>query len=74
MLKQAFYDSCMSRNRTFEWFGRLKNGRNSIANDDRSGRARTATTPSKLEQVRLVVNEDRRRTRHDFCAEIGIGY
>jgi len=26
MLKQAFGDSCMSRSRTFEWFGRFKNG------------------------------------------------
>ena len=34
MLKQAFGDSCMSRSRTFEWFGRLKNGRTSTANDD----------------------------------------
>ena len=37
MLKQAFGDSCMSRSRTFEWFGRFKNGRTSTANDDRSG-------------------------------------
>ena len=34
MLKQAFGDSCMSRSRTFELFGRLKNGRTSTANDD----------------------------------------
>jgi len=45
MLKQAFGDSCMSRSRTFEWFGRFKNGRTSTANDDRSGRPSTATTP-----------------------------
>ena len=45
MLKQAFGDSCMSCSRTFEWFGRFKNGRTSTANDDRSGRPSTATTP-----------------------------
>ena len=37
MLKQAFGDSCMSRSRTFEWFGRFKNGRTSI---DQVGQAR----------------------------------
>ena len=47
MLKQAFGDSCMSRSRTFEWFGRFKNGRTSTANDDRSDRPTMATTPSK---------------------------
>ena len=74
MLKQAFGDSCMSRSRTFEWFGRFKNGRTSTANDDRSGRPSTATTPSKVEQVRAAVNQDRRRTVHDLCAVVGIGY
>ena len=38
MLQQAFSDLCMSCSRTFEWFGRFKNGRTSTANDDRSGR------------------------------------
>ena len=74
MLKQAFDDSCMSRSRTFEWFGRFKIGRTSTANDDRSGRPSTATTPSKVEQVRAAVNQDHRRTIHDLCAEVGIGY
>ena len=74
MLKRAFGDSCMSRSRNFEWFGRFKNGRTSTANDDRSGRPSTATTPSKVEQVRATVNQDRRRTIHDVCAEVGIGY
>jgi len=27
-----------------------------------------------MEEVRAAVNQDRRRTIHDFCAEIGIGY
>jgi len=74
ILKQAFGDSCMSRSRTFEWFGRFKNGRTSTANDDRSGRTSTATSPSKLEQIRAAVNQVRRRTMHDLCAEVGIGY
>ena len=74
MLKQAFGDLCMSRSRTFEWFGRFKSGRTSTANDDRSCRPNTATTPSKVEQVWAVVNQDRRRTIHDICAEVEIDY
>ena len=30
--------------------------------------------PSKVEQVRAAVNQDRRHTIHDFYAEVGIGY
>ena len=74
LLKQAFGDSCMSRSRTFEWFGRLKNGRTSTDNDDRSGRPSTTTTLSKMAQVRAAVNQDHRRTIHDLCAKVGIGY
>jgi len=74
ILNQAFGDSCMSRSRTFEWFGRFKNGRTSTANDDRSGRPSTATTSSKEEQVRAAVNQGRRRTKCDLCAEVVIGY
>jgi len=74
MLKQAFGDSCMSRSRTFEWFGSFKNGRTSTANDDRSGRPSMATTASKVEQVRAADNQDPRRNIHDLCAEVGIGY
>jgi len=44
------------------------------ANDDRSGRPSTATTPSKVEQVWAAIKQDRRRTIHDLCAEVGIGY
>ena len=64
----------MSLTRTFEWFGRFKNGRTSTANDDRSGRPSTATTPSKVEQVWAAVNRDNCRTIHDLCAAVGIGY
>ena len=27
-----------------------------------------------MEQVRAAVNQDRRRTIHDLCAKVGIGY
>ena len=74
ILKQVYGDSCMSRSRTFEWFGRFKSSRTSTANDDRSGRPSKATTPSKVEQVRAAVNQDRRRTIHDLCAEVDTGY
>jgi len=74
MMKQAFGYSCMSRSQTFEWSGRFKNGRTSTANDDRSDRPSTGTTPSKVEQVRAAVNQNCRRTIHDLCAEVGICY
>ena len=57
MLKQAFGDSCMRRSRTFEWFGRFKNGRTSTVNDDRSGRlseTRNGRRPWRDRWLRLL--------------------
>jgi len=70
MLKQAFGDSCMSRSQTCEWFGRFNNGTTSNANYDRPGWPSMTTTPSKVGEVRAAVNQDRRRTIHDLCAEV----
>ena len=41
ILKQVYGDSCMSRSRTFEWFGRFKNGRTRLLMmTDQVGQAR----------------------------------
>ena len=40
---------------------------------DQVGQARQQP-PSKVEQVQAAVNQDCRRTIHDLCAEVGIGY
>jgi hypothetical protein len=73
MLKQTYGDSCMSSSQTPELFGCFKNGRTSTANN-RSSQPSTATTPSKVEQVQAAVNQDRRRTIHNCCANVGMGY
>ena len=40
---------------------------------DRVGQA-WQQAPQKVAQVRASDNQDRRRTIHDLCAEVGIGY
>ncbi|GFY07319.1 protein GVQW3 [Trichonephila clavipes] len=38
MMKTAFGDEAISRARVFEWFRRIKEGRQSVNSDPRSGR------------------------------------
>ena len=40
MLQIAFGSSCMNRASVFEWHKRLKEGRESVRDDERSGRVR----------------------------------
>ena len=45
MLKIAFGEQAMGRSQTFQWFPRLKAGRTSTDDDERSGRPVSSSTP-----------------------------
>jgi hypothetical protein len=42
LLTEAYGEDCMSRARVFEWYKRFSEGRESVKDDDRPGRPRTA--------------------------------
>ncbi|UYV61407.1 hypothetical protein LAZ67_1004748 [Cordylochernes scorpioides] len=51
MLQTAYGDAVMSRRRVFEWYKRFKEGREETADNERSGRPSTSTTPEKVDKV-----------------------
>ena len=56
MLQTAFRESCMNRASVFEWHKRLKEGRESVRDDERSGRSKEVRTPKFIGQrVRVRV-------------------
>ncbi|UYV80341.1 hypothetical protein LAZ67_18002535 [Cordylochernes scorpioides] len=57
MLKTAYGDAVMSRRRVFEWYKRFKEGREETADNERSGRPSTSTTPEKVDKVLEVAEE-----------------
>jgi len=59
MLKEAFGEQSLSQVRTFEWFKRFKDGKESVEDDKHSGWPSTCTTPEKIMKVREVILEDR---------------
>jgi len=52
--------NCMSRARVSEWHKRFSEGRESLKDDDRPCRPRTAVTDDNIEKVRDVIRKDQR--------------
>ena len=56
MLQTAFGASCINRASVFEWHKRFKEGRESVRDDERSGRSKEVNTPDLIGQrVRVRV-------------------
>ena len=51
MLQTAFRSSCMNRASVFEWHKRLKEGRESVRDDERCGRSKEVNTPELIGQT-----------------------
>ncbi|UYV68503.1 hypothetical protein LAZ67_5004528 [Cordylochernes scorpioides] len=74
MLQTAYGDAVMSRRRVFEWYKRFKEGREETADNERSGRPSTSTTPEKVDKVLELVREDRQITVREVAEEAGISF
>ena len=59
MLKEVFGDQALSQARTFEWFKRFKDGRESMEDRKHSGRPSTCTTPEIIMKAREIILEHR---------------
>ena len=74
MLRQAFHDHALGRTQVFEWHARFKSGRESVEDDERSGRPVTSRTPENVNKISELIHEDRRQTINELSALVGIGY
>ena len=50
MLQTTFRPSCMNRASVFEWHKRLKEGRESVRDDERCGKSKEVNTPKLIGQ------------------------
>ncbi|UYV64521.1 hypothetical protein LAZ67_3001082 [Cordylochernes scorpioides] len=69
MLQTTYGDAVMSRRRVFEWYKRFKESREETADNERSGRPSTSTTPEKVDKVLELVRENRRITVREVAEE-----
>ena len=72
MLQTAFGASCMNRASVFEWHTRFKESRESVRDDERSGRSKEVRTPEMIGQIKNLMDKDRRVSIETISAQFDI--
>jgi len=72
MLQNAYGDDCLSRTQVYEWFGRFKSGRETLDDDERSGRPRTGLSKENIEKVREFIKNNKKSSVKVIEMELGI--
>ena len=60
MLVQVYGDSAMKETAVYKWMKRFSEGRESVTDEERSGRPATSRTEEIVAKVRQIVRENRR--------------
>ncbi|XP_064100988.1 protein GVQW3-like [Macrobrachium nipponense] len=71
-IQQAFGDEAMGITQIKEWYNRFKQGQTSVESKPRSGRPSTSRNEEFIENVRRIVEDDRRITINEITEEVGI--
>lgn len=74
MLEEAYGESASKKTCVNKWGQRFCEGRQSLQDDERSGRPSTSTTGEKIEEVERLMNTDRRLTVAEVAAECDISF
>jgi len=72
VLKKFYGGECLSRTLVFEWFRRLKEGREEIGDDQRPSRPSTLKTVAIIEKVGEIVRQNRRLSIREVAELISI--
>jgi len=69
---KVYGDSSPSFSIIMNWVAEFKRGRTSLQNDPREGHPKSATTPENIEQVHVMLLDDRRMKVREIAETIGI--
>lgn len=73
-LKRAYGDDALSRAQVFRWFKAFSDGRESVADDPRSGRPLTSKSDDNVERIRDLVRYDRRLTVRMIAEQLNLNH
>ena len=62
MLVQVYGDNAMKKTAVYKWVKRFSEGRESVTDEERSGRPATSRTEKNIAKVRQIVRRNRRVT------------
>jgi len=72
LIQKAFGDAALSRTTIFEWHKRFREGRESVKDDEGSGRHTTSRTDDSIAAVDKMVKEERKVTSRLIADTLGI--
>ena len=72
MLVQVYGDNAMKKTAVYEWVKRFSEGRESVTDEERSGRPATSRTEENIAKVRQIVRENRRLPVRSIAEQVNI--
>ena len=74
MLEKCFGNHTLTRSNVFRWHERFRSGRESVEDDERSGRPSTAKTYKNINKIKGWMTVSRKLTIRDIAEEFNIAY
>ena len=74
MLENCFGNDTLTRSNVFRWHERFRSGRESVENDERSGRPSTAKTAENINKIKGWMTVSRKLTIREIAEELNIAY
>ena len=72
MLVQVYGDSAMKKTAVYKWVKRSSDGRESITDEEKSGRPATSKTEEHIAKVRQILRENRLFTVRSIAEQVNI--
>jgi len=72
MLVQVYGDNAMKKTAVYKWVKPFSEGRESVTDEERSGRLATSRTEENIAKVRQIVRENRRPTVRSIAEQVDI--
>ena len=74
MLRNCFGSDTLKKTAVYEWHERFKSGRESVEDDERSGRPSTSKTDENINKVREILINNRKLTIRELTQDLNIAY
>jgi len=72
MLVQVYGDNVMKKTAVYKWVARFSEGRESVTDEERSGRPATNRTEENIVKIRQILRENRRLAVRNIAEQVNI--
>ena len=72
MLVKVYADNAMKKTAVYKWVKRFSEGRESVIDEERSGRPATSRTEENIARIRQIVLENRRLTIRSIAEQVNV--